>query len=100
MQQSQNNGKNRGGDPMTWLVGCILGGSYIVVWATIAKIIWPLVKWGAKKAWAAVTKKGDKADEPVEFEEDAEDVPSNNLRTPDIFKGAKNLAPMQEFKLH
>lgn len=100
MQQPQNAKKNSGGDPMTWLIGCLLGGAWVVVWATITKLAWPVIKWAFKKAWAAATKKGDQPANPGDFEEDVEDAPGNALRTPDIFKGAKNLAPMQEFKLH
>lgn len=57
-------------------------------------VLFPLLKWAGKNAWAAVKKQYNKP----RTKKQKEAKQAETLPTPDIFKGAPNLAPMKPFK--
>lgn len=71
----------------------LIGGAIILVAAVVIKGLWPVVRFIATKAWALVRRKrGAKVAAPFSSRKNA-------LPTPDIFKGAPNLAPAKQLKL-
>lgn len=72
-------------DIFTWLVGLAIGATLTLVAVTWLKLIWPSIRYIAVKAFQLLMKRLGRA--KVEEVKETEELP-----TPDIFKGAKNLA--------
>lgn len=85
----------RGRDPITFLIACLLATLSISTHILLVRVLLPFIKWGAKKTWNLIRSKFGKAASNSK----KADTPSIELPTPDIFKGAPNLAPMKQFKL-
>lgn len=77
--------KNEHEDIFTWLVGLAIGAALTLVAVTWLKVIWPSIRYIAVKSFQMLMKRlsRSKVTEVKEIEE---------LPTPDIFKGAANLA--------
>lgn len=89
--------KNEHGDILTFLIGVAIAAAMIIAGFMLTKICWPLLKWVAKKAWAKMRGPGksEQVDDAPQIEEPVVD---SGLRTPEIFKGHANLAPMKDFR--
>jgi hypothetical protein len=95
--------KNQHSDILTTIIGAIIGAGFVLCGILLTRVLWPLVKWAAKKAWSKICSKFgqavEKSDEP-ENEAFADQHPvGNGLPVPDIFKDSANLGPLREFKL-
>jgi hypothetical protein len=88
-------------DIFTFLIGALIASVLIIAGILLLKVLWPLTKWIAKKGWAKLRGKTQKADAKSEnlptLEIEAR-ATGNGLPTPDIFKDSPNLAPLREFR--
>jgi len=91
MQQQKKND----GDIFDFGIALILAIVPMLAILACRFVLFPLAKWGGKKIWIAVKKHYAKP--RTKKQKEAAVTPT--LPTPDIFKGAPNLAPMKEFKL-
>lgn len=94
--------QNEHSDIGTFVIGVAIAAVMIIIGILLKKVCWPLIKWTAKKAWTKLrgSDKNEQVDDAPQVEAQV-DVPAieSGLRTPDIFKGHANLAPMKEFRL-
>lgn len=102
MQQQQPK-MNPRGDLFTFLLGALIAAFFVVGNILITKVLWPIVKWAAIKAWNKIRGKSatKEAEEPMGVQEPEQDVRpdvGNGLPVPDIFKDSPNLARLREFK--
>lgn len=87
--------KNEHSDIFTFLIGAVIAAALIIGGILLSKVIWPMIKWAARKAWTKIRGQSNKAkDAPAE----KFTVSTPELPTPDVFKGSQNLGPLREFK--
>jgi len=89
--------RNEHSDIATFLIGASLAAIVIICGILLKRVLWPIVKWLAKKAWARITRKSAKP-APQAKQVENTSKPSNGLPIPDVFKDCDNLAPLREFK--
>ncbi|WP_426172555.1 hypothetical protein [Pseudoduganella sp. R-34] len=86
--------KNQNSDLFTFVAGLLIAAILVTGGLLLTKVLWPMLKWVAKKAWDKLRGKGKTVQEvDNETEPEFESLfQGNGLPTPDIFKGSPNLA--------
>lgn len=79
-------------DAITTAIAAIPAAFVFFFMVLIGKVLWPCVKWSAAKVLALLRNKAGKAPTAQVVSKQKE------LPTPDIFKGASNLAPAKQLK--
>lgn len=90
MQQQKKNG-----DIVDFLMAGIIAIVPMIAILACRFVVFPLLKWGGRKLWQTIKKQHAKP--RTQKQKEAALAPS--LPTPEIFKGAENLAPMKQFQL-
>jgi len=85
--------KSDDSDIFTFFMSVIFAALLMLVGVALVKVIWPIVRFIAVKAFEQIKKRLNRA--KVEKTEEIEALP-----TPDIFKGAKNLARARDLTFH
>lgn len=80
------NDKDSHDNIITKLIGALIAFGIVTIGFIVLKIIWPLMKYLAKKF---IAKFRGKPEENQQTIDESTFVPE--IKTPDIFKGAKNL---------
>lgn len=81
-----DNSVTKNSDIATTLVSSIFAAGIVTVLLLVGKVLWPLFRFILKKVWSTLMKVVNR-----KSTKDAE-APEPELPTPDIFKGAQNLA--------
>lgn len=76
----------------TFLLSVAAAAVLITAGVILQKLLWPAICYLSKKMWAFVCKQYNK---PKVVKEKAQ----AELPTPDIFKGATNLAPAKQYRI-
>ncbi|ONN63813.1 hypothetical protein [Herbaspirillum sp. VT-16-41] len=81
-----DNSVTKNSDIATTLVSSIFAAGIVTVLLLVGKVLWPLFRFILKKVWSTLMK--------VVKRKSTKDAaaPEPELPTPDIFKGAQNLA--------
>jgi hypothetical protein len=81
--------KDNQSDPMVYILQVLVAAVLLIFAVLASKVIWPLTQYLAKKSWTML--KNRLVRTKVVQEKKVEELP-----TPDIFKGAQNLARARE----
>lgn len=81
-------------DFLTFLLAVIMAAAIVTAGWILKKVLWPSICYISKKIWAFVCKQYNK---PKVVKEKAQAI---ELPTPEIFKGATNLAPAKEYRIN